>query len=298
MTGMGYQCSVNVVQAAEHNTPQARTRAIFWASQMGHRLPGFSQPQNVVQTARQMQGGWHRTRRAAPFPTVSIGDALMDLSAFDWVNPHRVLPQTREQRLERERRSQTITQYNCEDNLNFVGKDRQPYGSQPVSEYQRLLRAGLQEDQLSNHVTLRWDGNTTQVIEQVCNVPLRPDADHRDLPTILEPWGLNPENPVAIRNKGYPGRIGRLDTEGIAGTCMTRMDPSGKNGKVSTLLLWSASEPPLQTNLGVGFASYTVSGHISARICQDHEFSRLIYFRFLEDASCRCSEAAWQRRSS
>jgi len=115
----------------------------------------------------------------------------------------------------------------------MIGQDLQPYASGPKSEYQRKLRAGIPKDQqVYNHVTLRWSEKKSKVIEQVCNVPLRPDADHRDLPMKLKPWGLSSANSAAARHDFYPGRIGRLDMEGVASTCMTRMDPNGKNGKV------------------------------------------------------------------
>jgi DNA (cytosine-5)-methyltransferase 1 len=71
------------------------------------------------------------------------------------------------------------------------------------------------------------------VTEQVCNVPLRPDADHQDLLAKLRSWGLSSPDSAASRYRNYPGRIGRLNMEGISGTCMTRMDPNSKNGKVN-----------------------------------------------------------------
>jgi hypothetical protein len=79
---------------------------------MGNRLPAFPEPQNIVQTSRQWPSNWHRSRRAAPQPTVTIGDALAgDLPAFDWMNPHRVIKETREQHLEREERRHKIRRY-------------------------------------------------------------------------------------------------------------------------------------------------------------------------------------------
>jgi hypothetical protein len=146
-----------VHQVAEHNTPQESTRVIFWAAQMGHRLPAFPEPQNIVQTPRQWPPTWQRSRCAVPFPTVTIGDARTDLPAFDWINPHREIEQTQEQRLEREERSDKIAQYDCQENSKFVGKDHQSYAPRPVSEYQRKLRANVPMDELYNHVTLRWD---------------------------------------------------------------------------------------------------------------------------------------------
>jgi site-specific DNA-cytosine methylase len=234
LTSLGYQAQFTVLQAAEHNTPQCRRRAIIWASQLGYPLPDFPEPNNVVKTPRQYSLSWHRSRRAAAQPTVSIGDAILDLPAFDWINPHRKIPQSREQRSEREERWHKITQYECEENAKFIGRDHQSYSGEPLSGYQRKMRASVRKNELSNHVTMHWDENRTMVTEQVCNVPLRPGADHRDLPQALTHWGLTSPDSAASRNGNYPGRIGRLDTEDISGTCMTKMDPNGKFGKVST----------------------------------------------------------------
>lgn len=226
MTSIGYQCQFTVLQAAE-----SRTRAIFWASKPGFPLPAFPQPTNVVKNSRQYSLSWHRTRRAAPLPTCTVGQAITDLPAFDWVNPHRVIPESKEQRSEREERSKTITQYECDAN-SFAGRDHQSYASHPLSEYQRKLGAGVRKDELFNHVTKVWDQRRTMVSEQASNVPLRPGADHRDLPRALTHWGSTSPDSAASRHGNYPGRIGRLDMEDISGTCTTKMDPNGKNGKV------------------------------------------------------------------
>jgi site-specific DNA-cytosine methylase len=158
----------------------------------------------------------------------TVGDALSDLPPFDWINPHGVIEQTQLEKLDREHRWKSINQYEVERGEKFVGRNHQSYAySRPLSEFQRRVRAGVSKDTLFNHVTMRWNEETT---ERVCSIPLRPGADHRDMPKALGIDFLS--NATAARHRFYPGRFGRLDMDGIFQTCMADMTPSGKNGKV------------------------------------------------------------------
>jgi DNA (cytosine-5)-methyltransferase 1 len=87
---------------------------------------------------------------------------------------------------------------------------------------------------LTNHVTMDFGDLTT---ECVANVPLRPDADHRDMPLVLRQTRKTtcPSNENAARNRHYAGMMGRLDIDGAFATCMTTMHPLSKNGKVSKI---------------------------------------------------------------
>ena len=230
LTSLGYQSQYTVLQAAEHNTPQSRMRVIFWASQAGYPLPAFPQPSNVV-SSRISPKSWHKTRRSAPHAIINVGAALTDLPAYEWINPHAIIPQTAQERLEREQRSTTIPQYEVERKSDFVGENLRSYPSVPRSEFQRKMRARVPIDRLMNHVTMSWYDTT---IERVCSIPLIPDSDHRVMPKKLRLEGLN--NETARKHNFYPGRFGRLDYEGIFNTCMTDIAPGGKNGKVSICL--------------------------------------------------------------
>jgi DNA (cytosine-5)-methyltransferase 1 len=82
---------------------------------------------------------------------------------------------------------------------------------------------------LTNHVTMHFGDLTT---ECVANVPLRPGADHRDMPLALKQMRktTSPSNKNA-----YAGMMGRLDIDGAFATCLTTMHPLSKNGKVSKI---------------------------------------------------------------
>lgn len=93
-----------------------------------------------------------------------------------------------------------------------------------------------------NHVTPSWYDDPSRVgfnrrlrsarTEQVCNVPLRPGADHRDLPDELKSWGNYHPDSAASKNKFYPGRMGRLQLDKPFTACLTTVDPSGAGSQV------------------------------------------------------------------
>lgn len=226
MTSLGYQAQYTTLQCAEYGTPQSRRRVIFWASKLGFPLPSFPQPENVVEPGASTSS-WHKTRRSAPHLVVSVGDAISDLPAFEWINPHLVIAETQQDRSDRAARRHKICQVKVERGAHSVGENHQSYTSKPLSEFQRKVRAGVPKDDLLNHVTIRFNPET---VERVCSIPIIPAADHRDMPKKLQLKYLT--NATAKRNRFYPGRIGRLDYQGIFQTCMTDMTPSGKNGKV------------------------------------------------------------------
>ena len=159
----------------------------------------------------------------------TVGDALSDLPLFDWVNPNGVIPQTRQDRADRERRRRTITQYEIDQNRTYVGENIQLYVSQPASEFQRKLRAGVPNSRLLNHVTNYWGDEMT---ERICNVPMRPGANHWNIPDVLFKKKNFLRNETAAKHRFYPGRFGRLGMNGFFQTCMTDIRLDGKNGKV------------------------------------------------------------------
>ena len=226
MTSLGYQAQYTTLQCAEYGTPQSRRRVIFWASKLGFPLPSFPQPVNVFELGSSTHS-WHKSRRSAPHPAVTVGDAISDLPAFEWMNPHKVIAQTYQESSDRAVRQHKICEVEVEQGAHSVGKTRQSYASRPLSEFQRKAREGVPKDGLLNHVTIRFNQDT---VERVCSIPMVPGADHRDMPKKLQMYCLT--NATAKRNGFCPGRFGRLDFKGIFQTCMTDIAPSGKNGKV------------------------------------------------------------------
>ena len=225
--------------------PQSRQRAFFWASLPGNPLPNYPQPQNKF--SGMCAVSWHRkhdSSRGAPHPEVTVGDTLTDLPAFDWVNPHQIVGRSSEENLNRIRRATKIRQVQVLNKPNFVGDDEQAYAYHPLSEYQRRLRKGVPDHKLRNHVTIkyfdqpRWNKNggiMNVKTEQVCSIPMKSGANHRELPQPLRPWFLSHPDSRASRHNYYPGRYRRLDMEEHFETCLTEIDPNGKNGKVNCL---------------------------------------------------------------
>jgi hypothetical protein len=193
---------------------------------------------------------FHRIRVTAPHSQITIGDALTDLPAFEWVNPHNVIECSQGEKADRIQRSARIKQMAIVTGMEYVGSETQAYASPALSEYQRKLRRSVQDNELRNHVTIAFHDNPAVAkekyirharTEQVCNIPMKPGADHRDLPRKLKNWGMAAAESAACRNKNYPGRIGRLDMEESFQALLTKADPGGKSGKASSPVFHKSS---------------------------------------------------------
>ncbi|ESZ90943.1 hypothetical protein SBOR_8661 [Sclerotinia borealis F-4128] len=205
LTSLGYQCQHAFLQADVYGLPSSRTRVIFWASLPGHKLPQFPQPTHIFD-GRVFKSP-HRVRRSAPHQPVTIGDCLSDLPRFEWKNPHIINAETPAQRSAQLKRDKDIVQYTTVDQLEFVGLEKQAYGSPPLSEYQRKIRKSAPGHLLQNHqISLLFKD-----VERVCNVPLRAGAAYKDMPENLLPLFLQ----NALQHSGnsgkvkYSGRYGR-----------------------------------------------------------------------------------------
>jgi hypothetical protein len=56
------------------------------------------------------------------------------LPAFDWVNPHNLVPRTNKENDDRLQRAATIEQVHVLPNRDYSGDDSQAYASQPLSK--------------------------------------------------------------------------------------------------------------------------------------------------------------------
>ena len=119
-----------------------------------------------------------------------------------------------------------------------VGKQRQSYVSEPLTEYQRLLR--IDSTELFNHVTRPFDELN---VERIVRVAMEPGADHHSnsfflktllivigLPEKLKPWCLHDPASASSRHGGWKGLFGRLDYFNHFQTALTDMQPMGKQG--------------------------------------------------------------------
>ncbi|KAH7397790.1 S-adenosyl-L-methionine-dependent methyltransferase [Cadophora sp. MPI-SDFR-AT-0126] len=231
-TSMGYQVQCAILNAEEHGAPQSRPRVFIWATLPGYRLPEYPQPEYVYKSRadsvlfepERKLGAydfyWHRQRRSAPHRVVTLGDALTDLPAFDWKNPHQVVTKTQSNKREEQNRWARITLYDTfEIEVPFVGRNVQAYTSGPLTEYQRVLRISNTSNTVKNHVTAKMHALN---VERVCSIPIRPGASYKDLPLALQ----------GARNKPQKNACSRLDLLGIQNTCMTKMDVLGRYGKI------------------------------------------------------------------
>ena len=228
LTSLGYQVQFSVLQAAEHGTPQSRLRVFFWGSKPGYPLPKYPEPTHFF--AGRTPKPTRRTRRSAPHCPVTVGDAISDLPAFDWTMD--IPGESAIDRAARACRAGGISQIPFLEGFNIkIGADVQPYASRLVlSEYQRELRRNLSATSVQNHYTCRWNDET---MIRIMRIPMRPGANHLDLPPEEDMWCLRSERSAASKHRNYPDRYRRLDYDKTFQTCLCKIDPSGKNGNVS-----------------------------------------------------------------
>lgn len=224
LTSMGYSAQFHMLQAAEHGAPQSRRRVFFWGAKMGLRLPLYPQPTHICKgfstTTNTFAMG-----KTAPHPAVVIGDAISDLPPFDWR-----IKACGEDREFLAHRALTIPQIRLPENKKLpVGKFSQSYASQPTTNFQREVRRHVTGNRVENHFTCRWG---PEKMLRILQVPLKAGANHLDIPA---KYGMDSIflGPMASKHNFYPNRYCRLDYEKQFQTCLTNVDPSGENGKVT-----------------------------------------------------------------
>ncbi|CAG8629871.1 5745_t:CDS:2, partial [Acaulospora morrowiae] len=231
LTSMGYQTRFSVQQAGSHGIPQSRRRLFIWGAKRNSYLPDFPQPS----TCFSKQGSVNIllpngnsftynkcTNGHAPLPPVTVWEAIGDLPAFEFINPHKVYPETEEDRGQLRPFKQIMV-----PERGWVGDNVSEYKLSPLSEYQRQLRKGT--NILHNHVTRAFNNLT---VERIVRIPMFPGADHSNLPEKLKPWCLSDPNSAASRHNGWKGLFGRLDFDGHFLTALTDINPMGKTGTV------------------------------------------------------------------
>jgi DNA (cytosine-5)-methyltransferase 1 len=228
LTSLGYQVQFSVLQAGEHGTPQSRMRVFFWGSKPGYPLPKYPEPTHFF--PGRAPKPTRRTRRSAPHHSITIGDAISDLPAFDWTMD--IPGESAIDRAARTHRAGKISQVPLlEGSTAKIGADIQAYSSRLLlSEYQRELRRNLRATSVQNHYTCRWNDET---MIRIMRIPMRPGANHLDLSAKEDMWCLRSEKSAASKHRNYPDRYRRLDYEKTFQTCLCKIDPSGKNGNVS-----------------------------------------------------------------
>ncbi|KAJ7172149.1 hypothetical protein C8R46DRAFT_1084943 [Mycena filopes] len=232
LIALGYQVRFKILQAGQYGAPQFRQRLIFFGAKRGCKLPEFPVPTHAFPKA----AGKHKlfikddfippVRRGrgpdddhifAPHATVTVEDAIGDLPPFDWINPHKIVAKTPEDEANtNDRVADGIEQFDPSDApVGF----REPvaYLTPPKTRYQRAMRRGNPE-KVNYHVTA---SASSAVAEASGTVPLRPLANHRELPEpFFQASALDPHSKAVC--------YGRLDAEGYFKTAVTQCQPRSR----------------------------------------------------------------------
>ncbi|KAF6767024.1 C-5 cytosine methyltransferase, partial [Kalmanozyma brasiliensis GHG001] len=127
---------------------------------------------------------------AALLPTVTVLDAIDDLPAFDWKDPHLIYAGPDE--IEQTSQQQGIPQLEVSSGI-ATGSVAAQYSKRPSNSFQERMRvfAGHMTRSVSQHQT---SGPSATDVEQVVNVALRPGAnyDSWSQPEVNKPALLGP----------------------------------------------------------------------------------------------------------
>ncbi|KAF8079195.1 S-adenosyl-L-methionine-dependent methyltransferase [Lyophyllum atratum] len=234
---MRYQVRFGLLQAGHYGTPQRRHRFFLVAAIDGHPLPELPEPShdfpdisgltiklpigNDVRPFRTMNG-------TAPHRHVTIDEAISDLPRFDWSYP-KPYRQSQAKQSDMRIRGQTIRAVKCEvskANCGFSGPDV-GYHHAPKTTFQEAARVKPTKDLQHFTRTFAW-----KKVERVVSIPLKANADYRDLRPDQQEWQVaNPLSSVARKNY-RKGLYGRLDQNFVFPTIVTNMDTTAKQSTV------------------------------------------------------------------
>ncbi|KAJ7597662.1 S-adenosyl-L-methionine-dependent methyltransferase [Mycena floridula] len=232
---MKYQVRFGLMDAGQHGAPQARRRFFLVAARHKFPLPLWPQithafptkdlkikfptaNENIAVINAPMERG------TAPLRSITIKDAIGDLPLFDWEHPKDPIKQRQQMRKDKRQDVQV-----CGPQDWFIGPSGPPkyaYDS-PRTSFQREVRANPTLD--LQHFTRIF---ASPKIIQVLAIPLRPNADYRDLPDHLKTYMLSNPNSSLGRRQFPPGAFTRLDESSHFGTTVGNMEPTAKQSKV------------------------------------------------------------------
>ncbi|KAF5380878.1 hypothetical protein D9615_004125 [Tricholomella constricta] len=243
LIALGYQVRCKLLQAGQYGAPQGRRRVIFWGAKRGNPIPGFPIP--VYAFPRKMNrstlptGYLHPVSRSldpevnhqcAPLPAITVDDAIGDLPPFEWINPHEIIPMKDFNKRENKRRREDGIQQ-----FRAVQRDREApfltgfpkgveYATAPTNRYQMWLRSEMGDKKVEGQYTRTF---SARLVEATTTVPLKPWADHRDLPLVLQPNHAKPGAKQA--DKSF---YGRMDGASQFKCAMTKLAPNVKQSWV------------------------------------------------------------------
>ncbi|KAL4067750.1 hypothetical protein V8B97DRAFT_1915370 [Scleroderma yunnanense] len=255
LVAIGYQSRFTVLQAAQFGVPQSRRRVIFWGARQDVVLPEWPLPTHcspsnifrvqlpfgsmppVIRNKNNDDG--RDDDRSAPRHFVTISEAIGDLwfirqPPFDWINPHEAIPiSSKDKSMVKQREKDGIPSFHALDSPSAESAwagyvEPRKHHLEPLSRYQKWMRQnrdGRTNTSISYHYTRRFREN---VLERVCTVPMKPGANHFDLPKILH-MGLAKGRKAEYK---YKNIYRRLDEGGLFATTLTNVLPNNKSGAV------------------------------------------------------------------
>ncbi|KAF6767187.1 C-5 cytosine methyltransferase [Kalmanozyma brasiliensis GHG001] len=201
---LGYAATCGFVQSGAFGCPQSRGRFVLLAARADVTLPSLPKPTYHFLGKAATSFTWtdgHGTSHAAErpdtaalLPTVTVLDAIDDLPAFDWKDPHLIYAGP--DQIEQARQQQDIPQLEVSSG-SATGFVAAQYRKRPSNSFQERMRvfAGQMTRAVSQHQT---SGPSATDVEQVVNVALRPGADYDswsqpevNKPALLGPLQLN-----------------------------------------------------------------------------------------------------------
>ncbi|KAJ7343110.1 S-adenosyl-L-methionine-dependent methyltransferase [Mycena albidolilacea] len=235
LLALNYTVRFKVLQAGQYGAPQDRERLIFFGAKRGCKSPEFPIPTHAfMKPAKKYQlfiqndfippakrgrapGDNHIF---APHASVTIKDAIGDLPAFDWTNPHTLRPRTPADVAKVDQRvASGIRQF--DSGTAPVGfSDPVAYATRPRTGYQRAMRRGDQPT-VKYHFT---DKSTPFPTEASATVPLEPNANHKHLPPEFFAHST-------LKRVG-PACFGRLNADGCFKTAVTSVKPRSRGSYV------------------------------------------------------------------
>ncbi|KAJ3984503.1 S-adenosyl-L-methionine-dependent methyltransferase, partial [Lentinula detonsa] len=234
LLALGYQVRVKVLQAANFGAPQSRERIIFLGARQGLKLPEFPMPTHAysAQEHRLLEHADLKLCRStrsrdpsrphffAPFRAVTVNDAIGDLPAFDWKNPHQIIPIKDKDIQERK-----VRNIRCFEATHTPGRDlpgflSAEYAHPPMNYFQQRIREGM-HNVVEEQVTPMY----SPLIVERCGFCLCRVA----VILILSSTTTVPLKPGASLKGIYISTHGRLHPNQCFRTVLTHCNPGAKN---------------------------------------------------------------------
>ncbi|OXU20811.1 hypothetical protein TSAR_006495 [Trichomalopsis sarcophagae] len=208
---MGYQCTFGILQAGNYGVPQTRRRMIILAAAPGEVLPKYPNPLHVFSKSacnlsvvidNKKYFPTYDWVESAPYKVTTIRDALSDLPSIK----------------------------------SGKNEDVMSYGSEPLSHFQRKLRAGVSDSLLLDHICK----DLGPLVEaRMAHIPTVSGSDWRDLPNIVIPLS-DGNHTNKLKYNYHDKKAGKSSTGALRGvcSCCTGKECNPLDRQDNTLIPW------------------------------------------------------------